>query len=116
MAVIESLGKMMPKMGTVNDGAGGTPLATGSGGGGSAQDGLGQIDTGSGTVRSALNTATSALGGGGGSSLPPGGGGGSLPPELIMYKKGGYVSKGGKLNLGSGRISTATKNKNCSNW
>jgi hypothetical protein len=107
MAVIESLGQMLPKMVNVNEGAGGTPTATGSGGGGSAQDGLGQIDTGSGTVRSALNTATSALGGGGGSSVPP---------ALFPYKKGGYVSKGGKLNLGSGRISTATKNKNCSNW
>lgn len=112
MAVIESLGKMMPKMGTVNDGAGGTPLATGGGGGGSAQDGLGQIDTGSGTVRSALSTAASALGG-------AGAGGGLLPGA--MYKKGGsvkgnYTFKGGKLNLGSGRISTASKNKASPNW
>jgi hypothetical protein len=75
-----------------------------TGGGGSAQDGLGQIDTGAGTVRGALSTAASALGGAGG------------PPPGAMYKKGGYVSKGGKLNLGSGRISTASKNKNCSSW
>jgi len=108
MAVIESLGKMMPKMDTGGDWtSGSTSPTTGSGGGGSAQDGLGQIDSGSGTVRSAINTASSALGGGGGGS--------SLPPGAI-YKKGGYVSKDGKLNLGSGRISTSTKNKNCSNW
>ena len=49
-----------------------------TGGGGSAQDGLGQIDTGSGTVRSALSSAASALGGAGG---PPG----------LAYKKGGKV-------------------------
>ena len=49
-----------------------------TGGGGSAQDGLGQIDTGSGTVRSALSSAASALGGAGG---PPG----------FAYKKGGKV-------------------------
>jgi len=105
MAVIESLGKMMPKMDTGGDWtSGSTSPTTGSGGGGSAQDGLGQIDSGSGTVRSALSTAASALGGGGG-SLPPG----------AIYKKGGYV-KGGKINLGSGRVSTASKNKNSSNW
>ena len=49
------------------------------GGGGSAQDGLGQIDTGAGTVRGALSTAAGALGGAGG--LPPG----------AMYKNGGKV-------------------------
>jgi len=81
-----------------------------TGGGGSAQDGLGQIDAGSGTVRGALSTAANALGGASG-GLPPG----------AMYKKGGsvkgnYTSKGGKLNLGSGRISTSSKNKASPNW
>jgi hypothetical protein len=85
-------------------GVGGTsPMG---GGGSSAQDGLGQIDSGAGTVRSAISTAASALGGGGGGELPVG----------ATYKKGGYVGKGGKLNLGSGRVSTTTKNKSNSNW
>ena len=78
-----------------------------TGGGGSAQDGLGQIDAGSGTVRGALSTAANALGGAGGG--------------MPMYKKGGsvkgnYTSKDGKLNLGSGRISTSSKNKASPNW
>ena len=77
------------------------------GGGGSAQDGLGQIDSGSGTVRGALSTAANALGGAGGG--------------MQTFKKGGsvkgnYTSKDGKLNLGSGRISTAVKNKASPNW
>jgi len=76
------------------------------GGGGSAEDGFGQIDSGVGTVRGAINTATQALGGGGGSQLPIG----------ATFKKGGYVGKGGKLNLGSGRVSTTSKNKSNSNW
>ena len=32
------------------------------------------------------------------------------------FKKGGYVSNDGKINLGSCRVSTAVKNKNNSNW
>jgi len=107
--MIKSLGDMTGETGTsvvlprYDGGTGGTsPM--GGGGGGSAQDGLGQIDSGSGTVRGALSTAASALGGAGG-GMQPG-----------LYKKGGYVSKSGKLNLASGRVSTATKNKNCSNW
>ena len=87
---------------------GGAPMPS-VGGGGSATDGLGQIDAGSGTVRGALSTAASALGGAGGGVTTIGG-------QPGLYKKGGYVSKGGKLNLASGRVSTATKNKNCSNW
>jgi hypothetical protein len=90
-------------------GGGGAPMPSVGGGGGSATDGLGQIDTGSGTVRSALSTAASALGGGGGGVTTIGG-------QPNNYKKGGYVAKGGKINLGSGRVSTASKNKNCSNW
>lgn len=88
--------------------AGGTSPTGVGGGGGSASDGLGQIDSGSSTVRSAINTATSALGSGSG-------GGGSSHP-LYEFKKGGYVGKDGKLNLGSGRVSTTTKNKSNSNW
>ena len=90
------------------DGGGGgtSPMGGGGGGGGSATDGLGQIDAGAGTVRSAISTAANALGGGGGSSLPVG----------ATYKKGGYVAKGGKINLGSGRVSTTSKNKSNSNW
>lgn len=87
-------------------GGGGAPYI-GGGGGGSAEDGFGQIDSGVGTVRGAINTATQALGGGGG---------GSQLPIGATFKKGGYVAKGGKLNLGSGRVSTASKNKSNSNW
>jgi len=43
------------------------------------------------------------------STAPP------LPPGAV-YKKGGYISKDGKLNLGSGRVSTTSKNKSNSNW
>jgi len=98
MATIQSLGQMTPQS------SGGGGVAYTGGDGGTAQDGLGQIDSGAGTVRSAINTATSALGGG--SSLPVG----------ATYKKGGYVAKGGELNLGSGRVTTASKNKSNSNW
>ena len=90
------------------DGGGGGTSPTSGGGGGSATDGLGQIDAGAGTVRSAISTAASALGGGGG--------GGAVPAGSYTFKKGGYVAKGGKLNLGSGRVSTASKNKSNSNW
>jgi hypothetical protein len=38
------------------------------------------------------------------------------PAREYSYKRGGYVSKNGKLNLGSGRSTTATKNKKSSNW
>ena len=37
-------------------------------------------------------------------------------PPGAVYKKGGYVNKDGKLNLGSGRVSTTSKNKSNSNW
>jgi hypothetical protein len=55
----------------------------------------------------------------------------AAPPEQTMYKKGGSVSakekkssehgkkythSDGKLNLGHGRVSTATKNPKHSNW
>ena len=88
--------------GDVGTTGGTSPL--GGGGSGSATDGLGLIDSGAGTVRSAINQASTALGGGGG----------GLGPDFA-YKKGGYV-KGGKINLGSGRVSTASKNKSNSNW
>jgi len=87
------------------------PIAGGGlgGGGGSAQDGLGQVNTGASTIASAIGQAQSALGGGGGS-----------PPNATMYKKGGSVSKnyttGGKINLSSCGVSTAQKNKSQSNW
>lgn len=38
------------------------------------------------------------------------------PPIEQSYKRGGYVSKGGKLNLGSSRSSTGSKSKKSSNW
>ena len=38
------------------------------------------------------------------------------PAIAQSYKRGGYVSKDGKLNLGSGRSTTAAKNKKSSNW
>jgi len=81
-------GKPVPSVGT-------SPV--GGGGGGSAQDGLGQIDTGAGTVRGALSTAAGALGGAGG--LPPG----------AMYKKGGKVV--------TTRMKPSMKRNNkCSSW
>ena len=105
MATISSLSDMTPTSSnsSASSGGGGMP-APGSGGGAggsSVEDGLGQIDAGAGTVRGAVGTAVSALGGG----LPPG----------ATYKKGGYV-KSGKINLGSGRVSTTSKNKSNSNW
>lgn len=73
---------------------------SGGGGGASAQDGLNQISGGSDTVANAISKASEALSGG--------------------FKKGGsvkkYTSSGGKLNLGSGRVSTASKNSKQSNW
>ncbi len=38
------------------------------------------------------------------------------PERENSYKRGGYVSKGGKLNLGSSRSSTGSKSKKSSNW
>ena len=106
---IKSLGDMsgassgaMPPLLADNDGA-----HSGGGGGGGAQEGLDQIYSGAGTVGNAVNTAAQALGGGGGYVSPK---------PVRMFKKGGYVSKGGKLNLGSGRVSTTSKNKSNSNW
>jgi len=78
------------------------------GGGGSAQDGLGQINSGAATVGSAIGTAQSALGGGGGN------------PNPTMYKKGGEVKKsyttGGKINLNACGVSTTSKGKKNSDW
>lgn len=78
----------------------------GGGGGGGVQDGLGQIYSGANTVSGAVNAATQALSGGGGNQPTPG----------LLLKKGGYVDKKGKINLGSGRVSTAVKNKASKNW
>jgi hypothetical protein len=88
----------------------GGSIGGGGEGGGGAEAGLSQIDAGANTVRSAISSAQSALGGGGGNSYPS-----------YIYKNGGsvknsYTTKDGKLNLGSGRISTASKNKSTPNW
>ena len=110
MTSISSLGgalgmpKEIPGFGGGDVGTTGGTSPLGGGSSGSATDGLGLIDSGAGTVRSAINQASTALGGGGG----------GLGPDFA-YKKGGYV-KGGKINLGSGRVSTASKNKSNSNW
>jgi hypothetical protein len=120
MAIISSLSTLMP---AVKDSIAGSPTggqmikpvglgsAFGGGGGGSAQDGLSQIDSGSSTVAGAIGRAADALGGGGG------GGGQIAQPQ---FKKGGSVKKytdsNGKLNLGSGRVSTSSKNSKQSNW
>lgn len=114
MASISSLGESIgiSKPGAPGVGGGGigpTPPSTGPGGGGSASDGLSQIDAGAGTVRTAIGTAANALGAGGGGQSAPNG-------PFPLFKKGGYVTKSGKINLGSGRVSTATKNKSNSNW
>jgi hypothetical protein len=89
----------------------GTPSGGGSiGGGGSAQDGLGQVNSGASTIASAIGQAQSALGG---SSGAPNSG----RPE---FKKGGsvkkYTTSSGRLNLSAGGASTAQKNKKQSNW
>lgn len=119
---ISTLTGMLKGMGST--GSSGTPLDSGignrslsvatlptQGSGGSAQDGLGQIDAGAGTVRSAINAAQGALGGGGG--------GGGLPP-FGAFKKGGqvkrYTSADGRLDLKSSGTSTAQKGKTKSNW
>lgn len=66
----------------------------GGGGGGSAMDGVGMVDAGSNTVKSAINTASNALGGGGN-------------PQA--YKKGGKVV--------TTRMKPPIKrNDKCSNW
>ena len=105
MATIASLSDMTPtsSKSSATSGGGGTiaPSDVGGASGSSVEDGLGQIDAGAGTVRGAVGTAVSFLGGG-------------LPPNAT-YKKGGYV-KSGKINLGSGRVSTTSKNKSNSNW
>jgi hypothetical protein len=106
---IQSLGDMAGKGVGPDDGGIGMPFRDkaggGGGGGGGAQEGLGQIYSGAGTVGNAINTAAQALGGGGGDVA-----------QTYAFKKGGYVGKGGKLNLGSGRVSTTSKNKSNSNW
>jgi hypothetical protein len=80
------------------------------GGGGSAQDGLGQVNSGASTIGNAIGQAQSALGGGGG--------GGLAQPQ--MYKNGGAAKKsytnGGKINLGACGVSTASKGKKNSDW
>ena len=95
----------LPPPPTMGSGTG-TPVSSAGTSGGSAQDGLSQIDSGSGTVRNAINSVKSALGGG-----TEGG---------LEFKKGGSVKKytehGGRLNLKSSGVSTATKNKTKSNW
>ena len=73
----------------------------GGGGGGSAEDGIGQINSGASTVSSALNSAKNALGGGGGGAEPQGG---------YTFKKGGSIKKT------STKVTTASKNKSNSNW
>jgi hypothetical protein len=74
------------------------PPVGGGGGGsnGSAMDGVSMVDAGSNTVKSAINTASNALGGGGGGN-----------PQA--YKKGGKVV--------TTRMKPPIKrNDKCSNW
>lgn len=112
---ITGLGQMMA--GAVDPGYGFNP--TSGGGGGTAQDGLNQINDGTKTVGSAVSTAQSALGGGGNS-----GGGASnygfTEPTQIEKKRGGSIKKhasGGKINLKDCKVSTHEKNsKNKHNW
>ena len=92
--------------------------AVGGDGGGGAQGGLNQINQGSQTVASAIGSAEQALGGAGGNETGPN--------ERQFYKKGGGVKKdmpvkknyttGGRLNLGSGGVSTASRNSKNSCW
>ena len=72
------------------------------GGGGSAADGLGQINTGAGTVGSALSRASAALG--------TGGGGGMVGAGMNPFKKGGKVSTKGRDWHGFGSSKTGNNN------
>jgi len=83
------------------------------GGGGSAQEGLGQVQDGASMLGNALNTASSALGGGG-----SGGQFARAEPQGSSFKKGGSAKKyssGGKINLKDCGVSTAQKSKTNSN-
>jgi hypothetical protein len=89
----------------------------GVGSGGSASDGLGQINQGAGTVAGAISRASDALGGGGG------GLNGAIGPspnnDSTTYKKGGSAKKnssGNSIISKISKVSTHEKNpkhKNC---
>lgn len=91
-----------------------SPTADTGQGGGSAMDGLNQVDQGAQTTRGAIGTAQNALGGN------PTGGATGNGISSAMYKKGGSVKRhsdnSGKLNLSSGKVSTAVRNKSNPNW
>lgn len=121
-------------------------IGGGGGGGGGAYGGLETVNKGSSQIgkslgevgnsldqsNMALAQGRQALGGGSGSDTGNSRYGGGIddsgyspmptisPPDFSGgYKKGGsvsYTGKSGRLNLGSGRVSTATKNKSNSSW
>ena len=79
-------------------------------GGGSAQDGLSQVNNGASTIANAIGQAQSALGVGNGNT----------GPNPITFKKGGSVKKkytsGGKINLDACGVSTTSKGRKNSSW
>ena len=87
---------------------------------------LGEVGQNMAQSSMALQQGQQALGGGNSAGVGLGGGtGGGFQPMSAMspkespYKKGGsvgYAGKSGSLNLGSGRVSTASKNKSNSSW
>jgi hypothetical protein len=105
-----------------------TEMSVASGGGGSATDGLGQINSGAGTVGSALSRASAALGTGGGQGgmgdmggvlgrMRAGLGGtpqfsGGPAPQVTAgpFKKGGKVSSKGRDWHGFGSSKTGNTN------
>ena len=134
---ITGLGSLLA--GAIDPGSGG---GAGVGGGGTAQDGLGEINAGTATVGKAIGTAQSALGGGGGggagvsgsggAGVSGGGGGGagvsggcgnSILGAVgngmvgIPQKKGGAVKKHLRVNQDNSKISTHKKNpKHKNSW
>jgi hypothetical protein len=87
---------------------------------------LGEVGQNMAQSSMALQQGQQALGGGTSAGVGLGGGTGggfqpmsAMSPKESIYKKGGavsYAGKSGSLNLGSGRVSTAMKNKSNCNW
>jgi len=75
----------------------------------SAFGGLKQVNSGAGTVGTALKTASGAIGSDGSDQ--------GFPNGPIEYKKGGSAKKAdsGRIHIGTSKISTAQKNKKHSN-
>jgi hypothetical protein len=108
---IASLGGMSPAPTQLTIGRPRSGIGGGMGGG-SAQDGLGQINTGAQTVGSAINQAATALGTGGGMAQNPFTSGGvDLSPMMDSFKNGGKVKSKTKDWHGFGKGGSTGNNK-----